>query len=250
MDYSIIELNLNNIDNEDVVCLRGKKDTPFINEKKLWMKKEFTNGLKFKKIMIEGRSWGFIEYIPGENAWRPVNADGYTVIHCHWIIGRYTQKGLGQILLNECLEDSNGMKGVVTVIEDKHLAADYKFYSRRGFEIVDKAGKFVLMAKKFKDNYKDPEFTSSTRTPPDFQGIYISYIRQCPYIEKSIEEMENVVKKYHLPYRIERLENSESVKSSTCPFGVCGIYYKGEFLTHEPLYESKFVKILSKKDII
>jgi hypothetical protein len=30
----------------------------------------------------------FIEYIPGEQAWRAVHADGYLLIHCLWVVGK------------------------------------------------------------------------------------------------------------------------------------------------------------------
>ncbi len=249
MAFSIVELNPGNLCSEDIVCLRGKKDAPYIELKKNWMKKEFSKGLKFKKLIIEGRSWGFIEYMPGENSWRPVEAEGYNVIHCHWVIGRHTNKGFRQLLLDVCIEDSKKGKGVAVVVENKPKSPKYRFYSRRGFEVVDEADGFVLMVYR-NGNAAKPEFCRSTKKRNEFDGIYISYMEQCPYIGKSIIEMENTLEKYGVPHKTEKLENTESVRNSVCPFGVCGIYYKGEFLTHEPLYESKFVKILSKNGII
>ena len=47
-----------------------------------WLKKRFSEGLKFKIMQVDGEDVGMIEYIPGESAWRPVEAADYMVIHC------------------------------------------------------------------------------------------------------------------------------------------------------------------------
>lgn len=38
--------------------------------------------------MLELPERGFIEYLPGEHAWRAVHADGYLFIHCLWVVGK------------------------------------------------------------------------------------------------------------------------------------------------------------------
>ena len=44
-----------------------------------------------------------IEYAPGSHAWRPVEAEGYLVIHCLMVNGKHKGKGLGTLLLDSCL---------------------------------------------------------------------------------------------------------------------------------------------------
>ena len=56
----------------------------------------------------------FIEYIPAENAWNPIDADGYMYIDCLWVAGSFKGNGYSTDLLNACIEDSKnkGKKGV------------------------------------------------------------------------------------------------------------------------------------------
>ena len=63
------------------------------SRKLTWLKNRFSEGMKIKIVYENGRSVGFIEYIPGESAWRAVNADNYLVIHCIGVVGRGKKKG-------------------------------------------------------------------------------------------------------------------------------------------------------------
>lgn len=53
--------------------------------KKEWMKNRFEDGLVFYRSKERGKC--FIEYIPAENAWIPIEAGGYIFINCLWIAG-------------------------------------------------------------------------------------------------------------------------------------------------------------------
>ncbi len=46
-------------------------------QKKEWLKRRFDDGLVFYRSEERGKC--FIEYISAENAWVPIEADGYTV---------------------------------------------------------------------------------------------------------------------------------------------------------------------------
>lgn len=73
--------------------------------------------MRVKILYEDERSAGFIEYIPGEFAWRAVKAQGYMVIHCLWVVGKSKKKGYGSRLLNDCVTDARemGMHGVAMV---------------------------------------------------------------------------------------------------------------------------------------
>lgn len=72
--------------------------------KKSWLKERFDDGLVLLKS--EQRGKGFIEYIPAENAWNPIVADGYMYIDCLWVAGSFKGHGYSTELLNTCIEDS------------------------------------------------------------------------------------------------------------------------------------------------
>ena len=70
-----------------IVSWLSKNGTPRFNEavteaKKEWLKQRFEEGLVFYRSGERGKC--FIEYIPAENAWVPIDADGYMYIDCLW----------------------------------------------------------------------------------------------------------------------------------------------------------------------
>ena len=75
MNY--IRVTKENIDKEHICCaMSGKQSLA----KKEWMKQHFDEGLVFYRCEERGKC--FIEYIPAENAWVPIEADGYFYINC------------------------------------------------------------------------------------------------------------------------------------------------------------------------
>ncbi|MDZ5016904.1 GNAT family N-acetyltransferase, partial [Clostridium perfringens] len=73
----IITLNHSNIDDEHICCsLSDKKGECGVYLKRKWLKDRFEDGLVFSKLNIRGKV--FIEYIPIENAWVPIEGNNYT----------------------------------------------------------------------------------------------------------------------------------------------------------------------------
>ena len=53
-----------------------------------WLHKRFDEGLRFLLFRNEkGKPLAFLEYVPGEHAWRPVDAGGWLFVHCLWVYG-------------------------------------------------------------------------------------------------------------------------------------------------------------------
>lgn len=110
MEY--IRVTNDNIQKEHICCaLSNNKDIQVLS-KKSWLKERFDDGLVFLKSEQRGKC--FIEYIPAENAWNPIVADGYMYIDCLWVAGSFKGHGYGGELLNTCIEDSKnkGKKGL------------------------------------------------------------------------------------------------------------------------------------------
>ena len=69
MNY--IRITKENIDKEHICCaMSGKQSVA----KKEWLRQRFDDGLVFYRSEERGKC--FIEYIPAENAWVPIAADG------------------------------------------------------------------------------------------------------------------------------------------------------------------------------
>ena len=75
MNYIII--NKDNIDTEHICCAMSNKKSL---KKKEWLKERFDEGLVFYRSEERGKC--FIEYIPDEYAWIPLNSHDYMYINC------------------------------------------------------------------------------------------------------------------------------------------------------------------------
>ena len=74
----------------------------------------------------------FIEYIPAENAWVPIAADGYLYIDCLWVSGSMKGHGYSNDLLEACIRDARaqGKKGICILCAEgrkREFLADPKF---------------------------------------------------------------------------------------------------------------------------
>ena len=103
-----------------------------------WMKQRFEEGLTIKVLYLENeqKSAGFIEYIPGEYAWRAVNAPGYLFIHCIWIYpNKLKDKGYASLLIEECLSDARAStkSGVAVISSEGAFMAGKRLFEKNGF---------------------------------------------------------------------------------------------------------------------
>lgn len=90
----IITLDASNLDKEHICCsLSDKKGESGVKNKKMWLRESFEDGLIFKKANVRGKA--FIEYIPAEKAWCPIETEDYLFINCLWVSGQYKGTGIG-----------------------------------------------------------------------------------------------------------------------------------------------------------
>jgi len=244
----IVDLHPGNLAAEDIVCLRGDKNLEGISSKKSWLKDRLVEGLKFKVLKVNGRSWGMIEYLPGENAWRPVEAAGYTFINCLWIIGRYKNHGFGRKLLAQCADDSKGRNGLAVVTSSKPFLAGKEFFLKNGFEVCDSAPPyFELLVKRLKKNVPLPKFRDKAKKllGPERAGLTFFFSDQCPYCAPSLKEMAAIAKKRRIPFQLVKIKNKKDAQNLPLAYGTFGIFFDGQFLTHQPFYGKAFDRLLS-----
>lgn len=70
MDY--IRLSPENLESEHICCAISNAKDPQVIAKKQWLAERLGEGLIFLKADARGKC--FIEYIPAENAWAPIDA--------------------------------------------------------------------------------------------------------------------------------------------------------------------------------
>jgi GNAT superfamily N-acetyltransferase len=248
----IISLNAENIGSEHICCAIGNDKTSQERsmQKKAWLKEQLDNGFVFKKVNVRGKV--FIEYVPAEYAWKPVEAPGYLLINCFWVSGRYKRQGYGRLLMEECIEDAKKTNGLVVVSSKKTMPwlTPKKFYQKFGFETCDEAPPaFELLVRKNRKDSPDPRFRDVVRsgTIEDRDGVVIMYSHQCPFHEDFVEIMLKTAKNMGLPARKIRIDSPEAARNVPYPTGLAGIYLNGQFLSYEITTAKRFEKMLQEK---
>ena len=142
----------------------------------------------------------FTEYIPAENAWIPIEADGYMYIDCLWVSGSFKGHGYSTDLLNDCIEDSKGKgkKGlcILSAEKKKPFLADPKFLKYKGFAVSDEADNGIqLMHLPFDNGAETPKFKECARHPHiEEMGYVLYYTSQCPFNAKYVPVLEQTAK--------------------------------------------------------
>lgn len=246
----MITVNADNIDQHGFFCYMSKPKSPGYCQKRVWLEARFAEGMVIKIIHeIGGRNVGFIEYIPGEYAWRAVHAPGYMVIHCLWVVGKGKGKGYGTRLIKECLEDARrqGKQGVVMVASERIWLVGADIFLQNGFVEVEKAPPFSLLLKRFGDG-PDPCFPKDweARQTRCGEGLTVLRTPQCPYIEDATRKVIDSAGERGIPARVVDFQTAAEVQqSSPSPYGVFGIVLNGQLLSYHYLLPKDFDKQLT-----
>jgi len=248
-NLEIITLSEYNLETEHICCgFSDKKSAEGYQLKKEWLRHRFGEGFVFKKFDVRGKV--FIEYVPAEYAWRPIEAPGYMCIQCLWVSGRFKGHDLGGRLLQECIDDSRAKHGIVVVTSNckKPFLTDKKFFVKHGFEVCDTAPPyFELLVKRFHEA-PPPRFRENARsgTCEHQQGLVFVYTNQCPFTEFYVNEMTEEANMHGIPSLKIRMTTRDEVQNGPSPFGVFGVFYEGEFISHEVMSRNKFDKLIDK----
>lgn len=247
----IITLTEENLEKEHICCaITSNKDCQVMSKKK-WLAERFKEGLVFKKGNVRGKC--FIEYIPAENAWAPIEADGYMYIDCLWVSGQFKGHGYSNQLLEACIEDSKekGKKGLVVLSSKKKLSflADPAYLKYKGFQLADEAApNFELFYLPFEEGAVMPKFKEQVKNPHiDKQGFVLYYTNQCPFTAKYVPLIEAIAKSRNVPFEAVHFETAGQAQSAPAAVTIYSLFYNGEFMTNEILSEKKFEKILLEK---
>ena len=237
-ETKIISVDVDNVENERFFCYKSKPKTPGYQKKLAWLKARFDEGMRIK-ILYEGkRSFGFIEYLPGEHAWRAVHAPGYMFIHCIWVVGKGKGKGFGSRLLAECIRDAclDGKYGVAMVTSSRVWLMDKPLLIKNGFMEVDHAPpSFDLVVLKFDQSAPDPTFPTDweARAARCGEGLTVFRSDQCPYIEDATQAVVDAGTEAGVETRVVALNSAQEVRD-TAPsaYGLFNIVYNGQLYSY------------------
>lgn len=220
-----------------------------------WLEQRFCEGMKHKVLFSEkDGAVGAIEYIPGDYTWRVIEANGYMVIHCIYIMSRkYKGKGYGALMLDECLQDAQkeNMHGAAVVTRNGTWMAGKELFVKKNFAVADKAPPdFELLVKKINQDAPIPKFKEDLpgRAEKYNKGLTIFNSGQCPYTVKAVKDIsEEAEENYGIkPVIIELNDSRQAREISPCAFGTFCMVYNGELIAEHPISKTRFNNIMNK----
>lgn len=243
MDY--IRITEENIDTEHICCAMSGRQS---ERKKAWMKQRFSEGLVFYRSKERGKC--FIEYIPAENAWVPIEAPGYLYIDCLWIAGAMKGQGYSNDLLAECIRDAGqqGKKGLCILSSEKRkkeFLADPKYLSYKGFRRADTSDcGITLMYLPLCDDAPAPKFRECAKHPHIAEtGFVIYYTDQCPFTYYWVPRVVEAAAEQGIEVRTVHITDREAAQNTPAPVTTYALFRDGEFVTQAIQSDKKFLAL-------
>ena len=228
MEY--IQLSEENIENEHICCAISNNKDPQVILKKNWIKERMKEGLVFLKADIRGKC--FIEYIPVENAWVPIEAEGYMHINCFWVSGSCKGHGYANDLLDRCIEDAKQKgKAGITVISSakkKPFLSDPKYLAYKGFQIADTAEPFYeLLYLPFISQASIPEWKECAKVARnDISGFSLYYSNGCPFTAKYVPLIEQCAMENGIPLTTIKIDSKKKAQNVPFAWTNFALFYK------------------------
>ena len=248
MEY--VRVTKENLEKEHICCAISDDKDIQVASKKAWLADRFDEGLVFLKSTERGKC--FIEYIPAENAWNPIEAEGYMYIDCLWVSGSFKGHGYSNDLLGACMKDSKekGKKGlcILCAAKKKPFLADPEFLKYKGFSVCDEADNGIqLWYLPLSPDAEPPRFKDCARHPRvNGEGYVLFYTSQCPFNAKYVPIVEQTAREHAIPFRAIHIGSREQAQNSPSPVTTYALFYNGEYLTNEQMNAAKFLKLAGR----
>ena len=246
MEY--IRVTKENLEKEHICCAISNNNDVQVSSKKAWLAERLDEGLVFLKSRERGKC--FIEYIPAENAWVPIKADGYMYIDCLWVSGSFKGHGYSTDLLNACIEESKGKgkKGlcILAAAKKKPFLADPKYLKYKGFAVCDEADNGIqLWYLPFAANADKPCFKECAMHPhTEEKGYVLYYTSQCPFNAKYVPVLEKTAEENAILFHAIHIKSREEAQNAPTPVTNYALFYDGDYITNEQMNDKKFLKLV------
>lgn len=249
MEY--IQVTKDNLEKEHICCAISNNRDAQVSSKKAWLEQRFEEGLVFLKSVERGKC--FIEYLPAEMAWVPIEAAGYLYIDCLWVSGSFKGHGYSSDLLQFCVEDGQkkGKKGLCILSASKKRAylIDPKFLKYKGFILSDEADNGIqLWSLPLWESDERPKFKDQAKhLEVDQEGYVLYYTDQCPFNAKYVPIMEQAAREHHIPFRAVHLTSREEAQNAPTPVTTYALFHQGNPLPCGPMTAEKFLKLVVER---
>ena len=241
MNY--LRITKDNIDQEHICCAMSNKQSIV---KKEWLKQRFAEGLVFYRSEERGKC--FIEYIPAENAWVPIQAEGYLFINCLWVSGAMKGHGYSNDLMEACIEDARqqGRKGLCILSSEKRkkeFLADPKYLAHKGFLLADTSESGItLLYLPLDPAAEPPKFKECAKHPHiEEMGFVLYYTDQCPFTYYWVPRVAEIAREHNIPLKVIHITDKESAQNVPAPVTTYALFRDGKFVTQAIQSDKKFL---------
>ena len=244
MEY--IQVTKDNLETEHICCAIANNKDIQVFSKKSWLAERFDEGLVFIKSAERGKC--FVEFIPAENAWNPIDAPEYMYIDCLWVSGSFKGHGYSSELLEACIKDSKEKKKkgicILSAAKKMPFLSDPGFLKHKGFEVADEADNGIqLWYLPLVKGAKKPSFKECAKHPhTDERGYVLYYTNQCPYNGKYVPVLEETAKANGIKFKAIKLSTKEEAQNAPTPITTYAFFKDGEYVTNEQMNEKRFLK--------
>jgi hypothetical protein len=246
---TLVKVGPENLAECGIGCITNREH-PGYGEKEGWLQARFAEGLRFLLFRSEqGKPLAFLEYVPGEYAWRPVDAPGWLFVHCLWVYSAGQKVGgLGGRLIQACLEEArkDGAVGVAALVSDGPWMAGAKVFLKNGFRQSAQKDRFELVAHRLKEG-PEPRFRDVGLPWVNDRGLHLVYAPQCPMLPKSVQDLGEMAAENGLELKITKLETAHEAQNAPSYYGVFNLLWNGRLLSDHYVSRGRFKNILRKE---
>jgi len=238
-----------NLSDCGIGCLTNPKNQGY-RPKVEWLRERFAEGLRFLLFRdAKGRPLAFLEYVPGEYAWRPVDAKGWLFVHCLWVYSKGQKVGgLGSRLIRASVEEARqaGATGVAAMVSDGPWMASRPVFLKNGFEQIAVADRFQLVAHRLKTG-PEPRFRDISANLAEYRGLHVVYSAQCPMLPKSVNDLSEMAAEHGLELKVTLLNSAREAQDAPSYYGVFNLLWNGRLLSDHYVSKGRFKNILRKE---
>jgi len=230
-------------------CITNVNHTGY-RQKIEWLQRRFLEGLRYLLVRDErGKPLGFLEYVPGEHAWRPVDAGGWLFVHCLWVYPAGQKVGgLGTRLIQAVIDHARraGSTGVAAVVSDGPWMAGKAVFLKNGFREIAEAGRFQLVVHRLREGV-EVRFRDISRSMARYRrGLHLVYAPQCPMFPTSVNDVSRMAAEHGIALNVRILRSAREAQRAPSYYGVYNLIWNGELLSDHYVSKGRFNNLLRK----
>lgn len=248
----IITITKNNLNNYPPRCFL-KPDNPGQLQKNAWVSDRLSEGMRIKLLYLENKLVGYIEYIPGTYAWRAVDAKKYLFIHCIWMNpNKNKHKGYGSMLIQEALNDAidQHLNGVAVVTSEGPFMVGKEVFIHNDFTVVATAQPSYTLLMKQTESTEPPSFMDYKKQLSTYKGLHIIYSHQCPWVSRSIPEMQEIATEKNIPITFHEITTAQQAQQAPSLYATFTFIKDGSILSEHYISTTRFKNILKKQKLL